>query len=43
MNVARDVRERLIEVEELLPPGHEVVVLFDQSRFIRQAVSEVRS
>lgn len=40
---ARSVRERLGEFEDLLPDGFRLTVLFDQSRFIEQAVSEVRS
>jgi len=40
---ARAVRERLGEFEKMLPEGYRLTVLFDQSRFIEQAVREVRS
>ncbi len=40
---ARSVRERLGDFEGLLPEGYSLTVLFDQSRFIEQAVREVRS
>ncbi len=40
---ARSVRDRLGEFEDLLPDGYRLTVLFDQSRFIEQAVREVRS
>lgn len=43
VTTARLVRERLAEIEGKLPPGSEITLLFDQSRFIEQAVGEVRS
>jgi HAE1 family hydrophobic/amphiphilic exporter-1 len=43
VTTAREVRERLPELEELLPAGYALTVLFDQSRFIEQALREVRS
>ena len=43
VTTARSVRERLPEMEALLPEGYKMTLLFDQSRFIEQAVSEVRS
>ncbi len=43
VTTARDVRERLPEIQALLPEGYQLTLLFDQSRFIEQAVSEVRS
>jgi len=43
VTTARDVRERLPEMQALLPEGYTMTLLFDQSRFIEKAVSEVRS
>jgi HAE1 family hydrophobic/amphiphilic exporter-1 len=41
--VAR-LRERIVEWQAgRLPPGYELTVLFDQSKFIEQAVAEVRN
>lgn len=40
---ARSVRDQLPTFEEMLPDGYRLSVLFDQSRFIEQAVREVRS
>ncbi|MCK4412510.1 MAG: efflux RND transporter permease subunit [Candidatus Eisenbacteria sp.] len=42
VTAARGVRERVAELEENLPPGGKLTVLFDQSRFIEQAIKEVR-
>jgi HAE1 family hydrophobic/amphiphilic exporter-1 len=41
--VADQVLDALEWLPEALPPGMELTVLFDQSRFIRQSISEVRS
>jgi HAE1 family hydrophobic/amphiphilic exporter-1 len=41
VTTARAVREHLPEAAELLPPGYSLTILFDQSRFIEQAVREV--
>jgi HAE1 family hydrophobic/amphiphilic exporter-1 len=45
VTTARNLRERLAEWQsgDRLPPGAELTVLFDQSRFIRQSVAEVRN
>ncbi len=45
VTTARDVRRRIRQLEEdgTLPPGHQLTLLFDQSRFIERAVNEVRS
>jgi HAE1 family hydrophobic/amphiphilic exporter-1 len=43
VTVARLIREKMVEWEEKLPPGHELTVLFDQSHFIEQAIGEVRN
>ncbi len=45
VTAARNLRERLDRWREgdRLPPGAELVVLFDQSRFIASAVDEVRN
>ena len=43
VTAARLVRERLDEWGGKLPPDHELTVLFDQSHFIENAISEVRS
>jgi len=40
---ARSVREELGQLERMLPPGSRLRILFDQSRFIEQALSGVRS
>jgi HAE1 family hydrophobic/amphiphilic exporter-1 len=43
VTTAKAVRDRLPELERMLPEGYELTVLFDQSRFIEQALREVRS
>ncbi len=45
VTTARNLRERLDEwqSDDKLPPGVTLTVLFDQSRFIKQAVDEVRN
>jgi HAE1 family hydrophobic/amphiphilic exporter-1 len=43
VTTARALREALPELDELLPEGFELTILFDQSRFIEQAIREVRS
>ncbi|MEM7232016.1 MAG: efflux RND transporter permease subunit, partial [Planctomycetota bacterium] len=43
VTTARRVKLDLDEWSTKLPKGHELAVLFDQSRFIEQAVNEVRS
>jgi HAE1 family hydrophobic/amphiphilic exporter-1 len=43
VTTARAVRNRLAEFDQLLPDAYELTVLFDQSRFIEQALREVRS
>ena len=43
VTTARLVRESLPEMARLVPEGYELTVLFDQSRFIEQALVEVRS
>ncbi len=43
VTTAREVRARMAELEKKLPPEHHLTVLFDQSRFIERAVSEVRN
>jgi len=43
VTTARRLRERLeLWRSEKLPPGHQLTVLFDQSHFIEQAVTEVK-
>ncbi len=42
VRAAAAVRERLAAWQDKLPEGHELSVLFDQSRFIQNAVAEVR-
>ena len=42
VTTARSVREALPELTKLVPEGYELTVLFDQSRFIEQALVEVR-
>lgn len=42
VSTARRVREQLPELERRLPPGSELTLLFDQSRFIERALGEVR-
>ena len=42
VQTARHVRENMDHLKTLLPPGSEMTVLFDQSRFIEKAVNEVR-
>ena len=42
VTTARGVREALPEMTKLVPEGHQLTVLFDQSRFIEQALVEVR-
>ncbi|NNF05535.1 MAG: efflux RND transporter permease subunit, partial [Candidatus Eisenbacteria bacterium] len=41
--VARVTQEKLAEIRDDLPPGYELVTLFDQSLFIQQAIQEVRN
>jgi len=43
VQVARAVKERLDRLGDMLPPGVDTHLLFDQSRFIEQALGEVRS
>jgi HAE1 family hydrophobic/amphiphilic exporter-1 len=43
VSVARLIQENLEEWKEKLPPGYSLTVLFDQSHFIRQSISEVRN
>ncbi|MEZ4652526.1 MAG: efflux RND transporter permease subunit [Candidatus Eisenbacteria bacterium] len=42
MSAARRVRQEIAQLEDELPPGHHIDVLFDQSRFIERALQEVR-
>ncbi|MEX1311563.1 MAG: efflux RND transporter permease subunit [Candidatus Sulfomarinibacteraceae bacterium] len=42
VTTAREVRESLPEMARLVPEGYELTILFDQSRFIEQALVEVR-
>jgi len=42
VTTARSLREALPEMTKLVPEGYELTVLFDQSRFIEQALVEVR-
>ncbi len=42
VETARRVREALPLLERRLPPGGKLTLLFDQSRFIEQSISEVR-
>lgn len=41
VSVAKEIRETLEDVKESLPKGMELTLLFDQSRFIKQSISEV--
>ncbi len=43
VRAARALRQAVTTWQEKLPPGYELTVLFDQSRFIEQAVKEVRN
>jgi HAE1 family hydrophobic/amphiphilic exporter-1 len=43
VSTAKTVREQLDKLETALPEGYTLTVLFDQSRFIEQAIREVRS
>jgi HAE1 family hydrophobic/amphiphilic exporter-1 len=43
VTVARSIQERIAEWQEKLPPGYTMTVMFDQSHFIEQAISEVRN
>ncbi|UCG50773.1 MAG: efflux RND transporter permease subunit [Candidatus Latescibacterota bacterium] len=43
VTVSRLVSERIDEWKDKLPPGYSMTVLFDQSHFIQQAISEVRN
>lgn len=43
VSAATLVREKMDEWQGKLPPGHKLSILFDQSRFIEQALREVRS
>jgi HAE1 family hydrophobic/amphiphilic exporter-1 len=42
VRTARGVRDALPEMARLVPEGYELTMLFDQSRFIEQALVEVR-
>ncbi len=42
VTTARKIRERIEVLREELPEGWKLTVLFDQSRFIKRAVNEVR-
>jgi HAE1 family hydrophobic/amphiphilic exporter-1 len=42
VTTARGVRDSLPEMADLVPEGYQLTVLFDQSRFIEQALVEVR-
>lgn len=39
--VARAVKEKMVEVQEQLPPGMKLQINFDSSRFIEQSISEM--
>ena len=43
VTVSELVRERMADLQRVLPPGQDLAVLFDQSSFIRVAVDEVRN
>jgi HAE1 family hydrophobic/amphiphilic exporter-1 len=43
VTTARTVRDELPALEKILPEGYSLTILFDQSRFIEQAIREVRS
>ena len=43
VEIAKRIRSHLDRIEKQLPKGMEMEVLFDQSRFISQAVNEVRN
>ena len=43
VTAARLVRERVDDWQDKLPDGHALTILFDQSNFIEQAISEVRN
>ncbi len=42
VQLANGIRERLKPINESLPPGSELKVVYDQSRFISSAIGEVR-
>jgi HAE1 family hydrophobic/amphiphilic exporter-1 len=42
VTTARSIRESLPDMQRLVPEDHELTILFDQSRFIEQALVEVR-
>lgn len=42
VEVARDLKARMEELRETLPPDIEMVVIRDQSRFIEQSIEEVK-
>ena len=41
--VAGNIRDRLTEINELMPPNFELVTIYDQSTFIAAAIDEVKS
>lgn len=41
--VAENVRTRLEETKELMPPNFELVIIYDQSEFISAAINEVKT
>ena len=43
VEAARQVRTRIAELQTTLPEGHELAILFDQSRFIERSLTEVRN
>lgn len=43
VGVAENIRERLDEINELMPPNFELVTIYDQSTFISAAIDEVKS
>ncbi|WP_169976719.1 efflux RND transporter permease subunit [Tautonia rosea] len=42
VQVAHEIKERLSELREALPPDIETVIIRDQSRFIEQSIEEVK-
>jgi HAE1 family hydrophobic/amphiphilic exporter-1 len=43
VTAAKRVRAKMAEWQDKLPPGQQLTILFDQSHFIEQAISEVRN
>jgi len=43
VSVAENIRQRLTEIQEVLPPNFELVTIYDQSTFISAAINEVRT